>query len=196
MIIKHGEEKKVVRPPVFFPPSPPSPSIPCNTSLASKSNGQISPSSPLSFPSVESPYSAPPESFPFVSETFSLINLISEAVDNKISCWWLCPIVRLSDCLIIWFPVCLFVRLSDFGLSVDQLVNYKPLSRTLRSLKTSRCDGIPVFNRWYQMIIMFCYQMIIILCYQLMIILLEELHCTSRSWPTLIISQESKFAIL
>ena len=82
MIIKHGEEKKVVRPPVFFPPSPPSPSIPCNTSSASKSTieSASSPSSPLSFPSVESPYSAPPESFPFLSETFSLINLISEGV--------------------------------------------------------------------------------------------------------------------
>ena len=84
MIIKHGEEKKVVRPPVFFPPSPPSPSIPCNTSSASKSTIEsASPSSPLSFPSVESPYSAPPEFFPFLSETF---NLLSEGVDNKISC--------------------------------------------------------------------------------------------------------------
>ena len=145
-------EEERIKPPVFFPPRPPSPSIPCKKThhcsleryfLTFSFHFQdiFQPlsfpfqdiSSPLSFPSVESPYSAPPESFPFVSETFSLINLISEGVDNKILCWWLCPIhiVRLFDFPFVW-------------LSVDKLVNYKPLSRTLRSLKTSRCDGIPV----------------------------------------------------
>ena len=113
-----------------------------------------SPSSPLSFPSVESPYSWPPESFPFVSETFSWINLISEGVDNKISCWWLCPIVRWQICK-------LQTSLSNIAVTEDFSL------------------------RWHSCLT----DNIIILCYQMMIILLQELHCTSRSWPTPIISQ-------
>ena len=65
---KHVEE---IRPPVFFPPSPPSPSIPCNNPQDCSLYRVGSVLSPLSFLSIESPYSVPPESFPVASETFS-----------------------------------------------------------------------------------------------------------------------------
>ena len=82
MIIKHGEEKKVVRPPVFFPPSPPSPSIPCNTSSAS--NLPAPPhlclflQSNLLIPRLQNLFPS------CLKHSLSWINLISERVDNKI----------------------------------------------------------------------------------------------------------------
>ena len=75
----------MTKPPVFFPPSPPSPSMPCAAILTENCSLKDI-CSPLSFPSVWSPYSELQGSFPDESETFNCsihLNLGSQSIRDE-----------------------------------------------------------------------------------------------------------------
>ena len=111
---KHVEE---IRPPVFFPPSPPSPSIPCNNPQDCSLYRVGSVLSPLSFLSIESPYSVPPESFPVASETFS----------------WCCIQERIIFEDYIWLQQFLNTSLSNIAVTDDFSLRWHSWSQRMRN---------------------------------------------------------------